>query len=86
MEWCPGYNNIQKAACLHSEGEMAALGVPDDAGVHRGLHAPAPLQVSHSVLVQVTRQHRGKPRTHASGGQLEPTLTGHEAEVKQKGH
>ena len=39
------------AANLHCEGEMAALGVPDYAGVHGGLDPPAPLQIAHSVLV-----------------------------------
>ncbi len=31
------------ATDLHSKGEMAAFGVPDDAGVHGRLSSPAPL-------------------------------------------
>lgn len=39
------------AANLHCKGEVAALGVSDYAGVHRGLDPPAPLQIAHSVLI-----------------------------------
>lgn len=55
------------AANLHCEGEVAALGVPDDAGVHGGLDTPAPLQITHCVFVKVARQHCGDPRTHTPG-------------------
>lgn len=33
----------KQATDLHSEGEVAAFGVPDDAGVHGRLSSPAPL-------------------------------------------
>lgn len=72
------------AANLHRKGEMAALGVSDDAGVHGGLGTPAPLQISHSVLVQVAGQHGGEARTHAPGGKLEATLSRHEAGSERK--
>lgn len=72
------------AANLHRKGEMAALGVPDDAGVHGRLDTPAPLQVSHGVLVQVTGQHRGKAGTHAPGRKLESTLSRHKADAEKK--
>lgn len=55
------------AANLHCKGEMAALGVSDYAGVHGGLDTPAPLQISHRILVQVTGQHCGNARTHPPG-------------------
>lgn len=53
------------AANLHCKGEVAALGVPDYAGVHRRLDTPAPLQISHSVFVKMASQHCGEPGTHA---------------------
>lgn len=63
---------------------MAALGVPDYAGVHRWLDPPAPLQITHGVFVEVTGQHCGNPRTHASGWKLEPALGGNKAKPKWK--
>lgn len=41
--------------CPHLQGhsEVAAFGIPDNAGVHGRLDAPPPLQVAHGVLVQV---------------------------------
>lgn len=63
---------------------MAALGVSDYAGVHGGLDAPAPLQISHRILVQVTGQHCGKARTHTPGWKLESTLSRHKADSEKK--
>lgn len=63
---------------------MAALSVPDYAGVHGGLDPPAPLQITHRVLVQVAGENGGNPWTHASGGELEPALSCHKAEAKKK--
>lgn len=68
---------------LRSEGEVGALSVSDDAGVHGGLCAPAPLQVAHSVLVQVTRKHSSDPRPNTTGRELHPALSSHEAGVVQ---
>lgn len=72
------------AANLHCEGEVATLGVPDNAGVHWGLGTPAPLQISHSVFVKVARQHCGEPGTHTPGWKLEPALASHKAELEKK--
>ena len=58
---------------------MAGFGVSDNAGVHGGLGAPAPLQVAHGILVQVTGQNSGHPGSHAPGRELKATLSGHEA-------
>lgn len=71
------------AANLHRKGEMAALGVSDYAGVHGGLNTPAPLQISHRILVQVTGQHCGQPRPHTPGGKLESTLSCHKADSEK---
>lgn len=52
---------------LQGHGEVAGLGVPDNARVHGRLEAPAPLQVAHSVLVQVPGEDGGKARPDSSG-------------------
>lgn len=77
------YLVILFCADLHGQGEVAGLRVPDDAGVHGGLGAPAPLQVAHGVLVQVPSQHRGATRPHAPGREIESTLSSHKAGEKQ---
>ena len=58
---------------------MAGLGVPDDAGVHGRLDAPAPLQVAHRVLVQVPGQNSGEARPDATGRKLQSTVCRHKA-------
>lgn len=63
---------------------MAALGVSDYAGVHGGLDPPAPLQISHRILVQVTGQHCGETRTHPPGRKLQSTLSRHKADSEGK--
>ncbi len=43
-QWNEDQGVLYKTATdLHSKGEMAAFGVPDDAGVHVRLSSPAPL-------------------------------------------
>lgn len=59
---------------------MAGLGVSDDAGGHGRVAAPAPLQVAHSVLVQVPSHHGAGARPHASRGELHTALRSHKAE------
>lgn len=44
QQWNKDQGVLCKTATdLHSEGEMAGFGVPDDAGVHGRLSSPAPL-------------------------------------------
>lgn len=69
---------------LHCHGEVAGFGVPDNAGVHGWLDAPAPLQVAHGVLVQVAGQHRGEAGADPAGGELQGTVCGDETREMRK--
>lgn len=59
---------------------MAGLGVPDDAGGHGGLAAPAPLQVAHGVLVQVSCPHGAGTGACPTRGELQPALSSHKTD------
>lgn len=65
---------------LEGQGEVAGLGVSDDAGGHGRLAAPAPLQVAHGVLVQVARHHGAGAWPDTTRGELRTALCGHKAE------
>lgn len=53
---------------------MAAFGVSDQAGGHGAVGPPAPLQVTHGVLVQVACRHQRTARTQTSRRELQTTL------------
>lgn len=65
---------------------MAGLGVSDEAGGHGRLGAPAPLQVAHRVLVQVTCHHGAGARPHATRGELHAALRSHRAGNENHGN
>lgn len=69
---------------LHCHSEVAGFGVPDNAGVHGWLDAPAPLQVAHRVLVQVAGQDRGEAGADPAGGELQGTVCGDETREMRK--
>lgn len=64
---------------LQGQGEVACFGVPDNAGGHGRLGSPAPLQVTHSVLVQVASHHCCGTGPHATWGELQSPLGSHKA-------
>lgn len=59
---------------LQSQSEVAAFRVSDQAGGHGAVGPPAPLQVTHGVLVQVACRHQGTARTQTTRRELQTTL------------
>lgn len=53
---------------------MAGLRVSDQAGGHGAVEPPAPLKVTHGVLVQVPRRHQRAAGPQASRRELQPAL------------
>lgn len=64
---------------LQGQGEVTCFSVPDDAGGHGRLASPAPLQVAHSVLVQVASHHCRSTGPHATRRELQSPLGSHKA-------
>lgn len=54
---------------------MAALCVSDQAGGHGAVGPPAPLQITHGVLVQVACCHQGTARPQTSRRELQTALS-----------
>ena len=59
---------------LQSQSEVAALCVPHQAGRHGAAGPPAPLQVTHGVLVQVTCCHHRTGGSQTSRRELQTAL------------
>lgn len=59
---------------LQSEGKVCALCVSDQTGSHGTVGAPAPLQITHSVLIQVACCHQRAAWPQTSRRKLQTTL------------
>ncbi len=59
---------------LQSKSEVAALCVSDKTGGHGAVGPPAPLQITHGVLVQVACCHQRAARPQTSGRELQTAL------------
>lgn len=60
---------------LQSQSEVAALCVSDQAGRHGAVGPPAPLEITHGVLVQVAGCHQGAAGSQTSRRELQTALS-----------
>lgn len=69
-------NVSESALCMYlqSESKVTALCVPDQTGSHGTVGAPAPLQITHGVLVQVASCHQRAAWPQTSRRELQTTL------------